>query len=84
MEIALQNAEIDLAQLFDRSVGITGVVSLADLDGPFIKLRLTGRFWHKREDVLARLRVYLQQRIPEILEVDIEDESQLDDSDKNF
>ncbi|KAH9310355.1 hypothetical protein KI387_025390 [Taxus chinensis] len=71
-------------QLFDPAVGITGTVELAELDGPFVKLRLKGRFWHKRSTVLARLGTYLQKRIPEILEVDIEDEAQLDDSPKNF
>ncbi|MQM07592.1 hypothetical protein Taro_040432 [Colocasia esculenta] len=59
-------------------------VDLAELDGPFVKLRLKGRFWHKRSTVLARLGTYLQNRIPEILEVDIEDEKQLDDSPENF
>ncbi|KAG6423762.1 hypothetical protein SASPL_114165 [Salvia splendens] len=59
-------------------------VELAELDGPYVKIRLSGRFWHKRSTVLARLGNYLKQRIPEILEVDIEDEKQLDDSPANF
>ncbi|WVZ08252.1 hypothetical protein V8G54_021598 [Vigna mungo] len=63
---------------------ISGVVELADLDGPFVKLSLRGRFWHKRSTVVARIANYLKQRIPEILEVDIEDEKQLDDSPENF
>ncbi|KAJ4822492.1 hypothetical protein Tsubulata_050396, partial [Turnera subulata] len=71
-------------QIFDTSVGMTGEAELADLDGPFVKIRLKGRFWHKRSSVLARLGNYLKQRIPEILEVDIEDEKQLDDSPENF
>jgi hypothetical protein len=41
-----------------------GVVELADLDGPFVKISLKGRFWHKRSDVLARVANYLKQRIP--------------------
>ncbi|KAG0466277.1 hypothetical protein HPP92_017857 [Vanilla planifolia] len=57
---------------------------LAEVDGPFVKLRLQGRFWHKRETVLARLANYLKSRIPDVLEVDIEDEKQLDDSPENF
>ncbi|KAE8098626.1 hypothetical protein FH972_016671 [Carpinus fangiana] len=80
----LADARVELAQIFDSSVGITGVVELADLDGPFVKISLKGRFWHKRSDVLARVANYLKQRIPEILEVDIEDEKQLDDSPENF
>ncbi|KAK3025508.1 hypothetical protein RJ639_042043 [Escallonia herrerae] len=71
-------------QIFDTSVGMTGVAELAELDGPFVKISLKGRFWHERSLVLARLGNYLKQRIPEILEVDIEDEKQLDDSPANF
>ena len=51
-------------QLFDRSVGMTGEAELAELDGPFIKISLRGRFWHERSLVLARLGNYLKQRIP--------------------
>lgn len=80
----LADARVELAQIFDSSVGITGNVELADLDGPFVKISLKGRFWHKRSDVVARVANYLKQRIPEILEVDIEDEKQLDDSPENF
>ncbi|KAK4364015.1 hypothetical protein RND71_015373 [Anisodus tanguticus] len=80
----LEDAKAELAQLFDTSVGITGKVELAEVDGPYVKLRLSGKFWHKRSTVVARLGNYLKQRIPEILEVDIEDEKQLDDSPANF
>ena len=91
-----------------------GQVELAELDGPFVKISLKGRFWHKRSTVVARLGNYMKQRIPvsqklvftvlcvfirmhcsftnnfwffwcqEILEVEIEDEKQLDDSPENF
>lgn len=84
------------------------MAELAELDGPFVKISLRGRFWHQRSTVVARLGNYLKQRIPvslkiadlrnsielcndfvdivsqEILEVDIEDEKQLDDSPENF
>ncbi|KAI9090664.1 hypothetical protein K1719_028517 [Acacia pycnantha] len=80
----LSDARAELGQIFDASVGITGKVELAELDGPFVKISLKGRFWHKRSTVLARVGNYLKQRIPEILEVDIEDEKQLDDSPENF
>ncbi|KAI7737089.1 hypothetical protein M8C21_027319 [Ambrosia artemisiifolia] len=72
------------SHIFDTSVGMTGVAELAEVDGPFVKIRLKGRFWHERSLVLARLGNYLKERIPEILEVDIEDEKQLDDSPENF
>ncbi|XP_038723778.1 uncharacterized protein LOC120015423 isoform X2 [Tripterygium wilfordii] len=78
----LADARVELAQIFDNSVGIT--VGLAELDGPFVKISLKGKFWHKRSMVLARVANYLKQRIPEILEVEIEDEKQLDDSPENF
>lgn len=84
IEQVLAEARIELAQLFDASVNITGKAELAELDGPYVKIRLSGRFWHERSMVLARLGNYLKQRIPEILEVDIEDEKQLDDSPANF
>ncbi|XP_034930609.1 uncharacterized protein [Populus alba] len=75
---------LQLGQIFDTSVGITGQVELAELDGPFVVISLKGRFWHERSMVLARIGNYLKQRIPEILEVEIEDEKQLDDSPENF
>lgn len=80
----LVEARAELAQIFDASVGMTGAAELAELDGPFVKISLKGRFWHKRSTVVARVGNYLKQRIPEILEVDIEDEKQLDDSPQNF
>ncbi|XP_027171050.1 uncharacterized protein LOC113770697 isoform X2 [Coffea eugenioides] len=80
----LADARVELGQLFDDSVGMTGQAELTDLDGPYVKISLRGKFWHKRSTVLARLGNYLKQRIPEILEVDIEDEKQLDDSPENF
>lgn len=41
-----------------------GVAELVELDGPFVKISLKGRFWHKRSTVLDRLANYLKQRIP--------------------
>ncbi|XLS98070.1 hypothetical protein HN51_040805 [Arachis hypogaea] len=73
-----------LYMFFMNMLLLSGTVELAELDGPFVKISLKGRFWHKRSDVVARVANYLKQRIPEILEVDIEDEKQLDDSPENF
>lgn len=42
----------------------TGKAELAEVDGPYVKLRLSGKFWHKRSTVVARLGNYLKQRIP--------------------
>lgn len=58
------SSDSQLAQIFDDSVGITGKVELAELDGPFVKISLRGRFWHERSTVLARIANYLKQRIP--------------------
>lgn len=84
VEAALLDARTKLSQLFDESIGMTGTCSLADLDGPFVTLRLKGRFWHPRGMVLARVGAYLQQRMPDIQAVVVEDEAQLDDSAANF
>ncbi|CAL1356084.1 unnamed protein product [Linum trigynum] len=84
VRLVLAEARGELGQLFDGEVGITGQAELAELDGPFVKISLKGRFWHERSMILARLGNYLQQRIPEILEVEIEDEKMLDDSPANF
>lgn len=61
----------------NRGVGITGGVDYVELDGPVVVLSLKGRFWHERTTVLARVANYLQQRIPEIIDVTVEDEWQL-------
>ena len=63
----------------NRGVGITGGVDFVEMDGPTVVLRLKGRFWHQRYTVLDRVSLYLQQRIPEIIDVVIDDEYQLTD-----
>jgi hypothetical protein len=63
----------------NRGVGITGGVDFVELDGPCVVVRLKGRFWHQRTTVLDRVANYLQSRIPEIIEVTVEDEWQLTD-----
>ncbi|PKA46994.1 hypothetical protein AXF42_Ash011668 [Apostasia shenzhenica] len=69
---------------FKRSTLSIGFDGFAELDDPFVKLRLQEWFWHQRTTVLARLANYMKNWIPEILEVEIEDEKQLDDSSENF
>lgn len=61
----------------NRGVGITGGVDYVDMDGPTVVVRLKGRFWHERTTVLDRVSNYLIQRIPEIVDVSVEDEYQL-------
>lgn len=63
----------------NRGVGITGAVDFVDLDGPNVVLRLKGRFWHQRPTVLARVGAYIKGRIPEVVDVIIEDPYQLTD-----
>ena len=63
----------------NRGVGITGGVDFVEMDGPSVVLRLKGRFWHQRTTVLDRVANYLQSRIPEIIDVVVEDEWQLTD-----
>lgn len=71
-------------QMFGHSdlaagVGITGQVELVELHGPEVILRLSGAFWHRRETVLGRAAMYINARIPEVLEVNVEDPSELED-----
>lgn len=63
----------------NRGVGITGGVDFVDLDGPIVTLSLKGRYWHQRTTVLERVKAYLMGRIPEIIDVVVEDEWQLSD-----
>jgi len=63
----------------NRGVGITGGCDFAYLEGPMVYVSLKGRFWHERTTVLERVSNYLQQRIPEIVSVDVDDPWQLTD-----
>ena len=56
-----------------------GGVEYRGLDGPTVIIGLKGRFWHQRTTVLERVANYLQQRIPEIVDVQVEDPWQLTD-----
>jgi hypothetical protein len=82
----LEQCENELATVFGSNaeslrVGITGGVELAELDGPIMIVRLTGRFWHARSSVLDRIESYVIQRIPECIAVEVEDPAMLDDAD---
>jgi len=41
------------SHLMDRPHMPAGNVELVSLDGPFVTLRLTGRFWHRRTTVMS-------------------------------
>lgn len=64
-----------------RRVGITGRLEFVELDGPILVVRLAGRFWHQRARVVERVSSYVLERIPECVDVVIEDAAQLDDAD---
>jgi hypothetical protein len=78
----------DLGTMFgtndeSRTVGITGTVEFVELDGPMLVVRLCGRFWHQRSRVVERVSAYVLERIPECVDVIIEDAVQLDDADED-
>ena len=50
-----------------------------ELDGPSVIVRLTGRFWHKRTDVIERVESFVLERIPECISVEIDDPASLSD-----
>ena len=78
----------DLGTMFgtnsdSNKVGITGTVEFVELDGPILVVRLAGRFWHERSRVVERVSSYVLERIPECVDVEIEDLQQLDDADED-
>lgn len=78
----------DLGTMFgtnsdSNKVGITGTVEFVELDGPILVVRLAGRFWHERSRVVERVSSYVLERIPECVDVEIEDVQQLDDADED-
>ncbi|GMI37836.1 hypothetical protein TrCOL_g7944 [Triparma columacea] len=80
----LSACRMDIPTLFgysseNLSVGITGSVDLVELDGPVVVVTLGGRFWHQRPTVLARVKAYLLERCPEIVDVVVKDEFELTD-----
>ena len=68
----------------NRGVGITGGVDFLYLDGPSVVVRLKGRFWHLRTTVLERVGAYIKGRIPEVIDVMVEDEWELSEEANNM
>ena len=61
------------------SIGVTGSIEFVELCGPEVTLSLQGEFWHRRETVLGRAAMWLNARMPEIVEVTVPDIEQLND-----
>ena len=84
VEKVLEGAREDMAAVFgyaadSQKVGITGTVDLVEIEGPIVIIRLGGRFWHKRTDVIERVESYVLERIPECISVEIDDLASLSD-----
>lgn len=61
------------------SIGVTGSIEFVELCGPEVTLSLQGKFWHRRETVLGRAAMWLNARMPEIVEVSVADMEELND-----
>jgi hypothetical protein len=61
------------------SYGITGSIDFVEVDGPEVILTLDGAFWHRRETVLGRAAMWLNARMPEIVQVNVADPAELQD-----
>uniref|UniRef100_A0A7S0RXL2 Uncharacterized protein n=1 Tax=Pyramimonas obovata TaxID=1411642 RepID=A0A7S0RXL2_9CHLO len=61
------------------NIGITGDIVVKEVDGPFVTVALTGKFWHRRATVLEQCASYLVARIPEVLEVNVSSPDELED-----
>mmetsp|Transcript_2049 Transcript_2049/g.4481 ORF Transcript_2049/g.4481 Transcript_2049/m.4481 type:complete len:208 (+) Transcript_2049:28-651(+) len=61
------------------SIGVTGAIELVEISGPEVTLALKGAFWHRRGTVLGRAAMWLNARIPEIVEVVVADMDELQD-----
>lgn len=65
-----------------QNVGITGKIELVEIDGPTIKVALNGRFWHATDTVMLRVKSFIQNRIPEVIDVvlDMDQSTIIDDN----
>jgi hypothetical protein len=74
VDAVLEEVRRELGTIFgydarSREVGITGEIELVEIDGPTVVVMLKGRFWHATDTVMTRVKSYVQQRIPEIIDV---------------
>ncbi len=49
-----------------------GELELIELDGPTMVIALKGRFWHATDTVMLRVKSYVCNRIPEIVDVTLD------------
>jgi hypothetical protein len=87
--IVIDEVKEELGTIFgydpkSREVGITGHIEFVECDGPTIRVKLGGRFWHATDTVMMRVESFVRQRIPEVMEVvldidlsDIQDDNRL-------
>mmetsp|Transcript_136 Transcript_136/g.163 ORF Transcript_136/g.163 Transcript_136/m.163 type:complete len:157 (-) Transcript_136:1834-2304(-) len=85
--IVIEEVKAELGTIFgydqgSKNVGISGEVELVEVDGPSIRIKLSGRFWHATDTVLMRVESFVKTRIPEVIEV-ILDEDASDIQDDN-
>ena len=83
VDMALAEAKERYAAVFHEAADLkmSGDVE-AEVDGADVKLRLLGRFWHKRRVVFDIVSDYLSHRIPEIMDVLPVSEVNLEDDQK--
>ena len=86
-ELIIEEVRNELGTIFgydkgSQEAGITGEISLVEVDGPILKVALKGRFWHATDTVMMRVASYCMQRIPELIDVelDLENSNIVDDN----
>ena len=47
-------------------------MELVELDGPTMIIALRGRFWHATDTVMLRVKSYICNRIPEVVDVTLD------------
>jgi len=76
--LSLENVEVALAEarelysaVFYQSpeLMMNGGVEAEDVDGLSVRIKLTGRFWHRRRVVFGLVAEYVRHRIPEVCEI---------------
>ena len=79
-KIVIDEVRAELGTIFgydkgSRDAGITGEIELVEIDGPILRIALRGRFWHATDTVMMRVQSYCMQRIPELIDVELDMEA---------